>query len=70
MTAADMIPQPSARIIDGMVQKLRGDQKTFAEVVDCMMSMVLQGQTASASIWSSTFTEIVRSRMLRERREA
>ena len=50
MTAADMIPQPSARIIDGMVQKLRGDQKTFAEVADCMMSMVLHEGTDSQRI--------------------
>ena len=44
MTAADVIPQPCARIIDGMamVQMIRGDQKTFAKVADIMMmSMVL-----------------------------
>ena len=45
--AADVIPQPSARIIDGMamVQKIRGDQKTFAEVTDNMLSMVLHEGT-------------------------
>jgi len=43
MTAADMIPQPCGRIFDEMVmlQKIRGDQKTFAELADSMMSMVL-----------------------------
>ena len=43
MTAADMIPQPCARIMDGMsmVQKIRGDQKTFAEVADNFIYMVL-----------------------------
>ena len=43
MTAADVIPQPCGRIIGGMamVQKIRGDQKTFAEVADSMTSMVL-----------------------------
>ena len=48
-TAADVIPQPCARIIDGMamVQKIRGDQKTFAEVADSMMSMVLHEGTDS-----------------------
>lgn len=41
--AADVIPQPSTRIIDGMamVQKIKGDQKTFAEVADCVLSMAL-----------------------------
>ena len=34
MTPGEEIPQPYARIIDGMglVQKIRGDQKIFAEV--------------------------------------
>ena len=43
MTAADMIPQPCGRIFDGMVmvQEIRGDQTTFAELADSMMSMVL-----------------------------
>ena len=45
--AADVIPQPSARIIDGMtmVQKIREDQKTFAEVADDTISMVLHEGT-------------------------
>ena len=52
MAAADMTPHPSARIIDGMamVQKLRGNQKTFAEVAECMMSMVLHEGTDSQRI--------------------
>ena len=52
MTAADVIPQPCARIIDGMamVQKIRGDQNTFAEVADSMMSMVLHEGTDSQRI--------------------
>ena len=37
----------SARTVDGitMVQKIRGDQKTFAEVADRMMSIVLHEGT-------------------------
>ena len=36
MTAAEMILQPWARIMDGMAmtQKIRGDQKTFVEVAE------------------------------------
>ena len=47
-----MIPQPSVRIIDGMamVQKIRGDQKTLAEVADDMLSMVLHEGTDSPRI--------------------
>jgi len=52
MTAADMIPQPCGRIFDEMVmlQKIRGDQKTFAELADSMMSMVLHEGTDSQRI--------------------
>lgn len=52
ITAADVIPQPCARIIDGMamVQKMRGDQKTFAEVADCLMSITLNEGTDSQRI--------------------
>ena len=51
MTAADMIPQPCAQIIDGMamVQKIRGD-KTFAEVADNLMYIVLNEGTDSQRI--------------------
>jgi hypothetical protein len=52
ITAADTIPQPCARIIDGMamVQKIRGDLKTFAEVADCLMSITLNEGTDSQRI--------------------
>ena len=52
MTAADMIPQPRVRIIDcmAMVQKIRGDQKTFAEVADSLIYMVLNEETDSQRI--------------------
>ena len=46
-----------------MVQKIRGDQKTFAEVADILMYMVLnEGRDAGASVltWSSSSTEIIR----------
>lgn len=57
-----------------MVQKIRGDQGTFAEVVDSMMSMmVLHKEAVSQSVhileWSSTFTDIIQSRTPREREE-
>jgi len=41
MTAADMIPLPCGRIIDGMtmVQMMRGNEKTIAEVAGNVMSM-------------------------------
>lgn len=52
MTAADMVPQSCARIMDGMsmVQKIRGDQKTFAEVADNFIYMVLNEGTDSQRI--------------------
>jgi len=52
MTEVDMIPQPCGRIFDGMVmvQKIRGDQKTFAELADSMMSMLLPEGTNSQRI--------------------
>ena len=41
--AADVIPQPSACLIDGMalVQRLKGGQKTFAEIAEFLLSMAL-----------------------------
>ena len=41
--AADSIPQPSVCVIDGMalVQRLKGDQKTFAAVAKTLLSRVL-----------------------------
>lgn len=52
ITPADEIPQPCARVIDGMamVQKIGGDQKTFAEVADTLMSIVLNEGTNSERI--------------------
>jgi len=55
-----------------MVQKIRDDQGTFAEVADSMMSMmVLHKEAVSQSVhilaWSSTFTDIIQSRTQRER---
>jgi len=48
MTTGDMIPL-SWRIIDGMimVQKIRGNEKTVAEVAGSMMSMGLHERTDS-----------------------
>ena len=41
--AADSIPQPSVCVIDGMalVQRLKGDQKTFAAVAETLLCRVL-----------------------------
>ena len=41
--AADVIPQPSACLIDGMalVQRLKGGQATFAEIAESLLSMAL-----------------------------
>ena len=52
MTAAEMIPQPCARIMDGMamIQKIRGDQKTFAEVAESLMYLVLNEGTDSQRV--------------------
>ena len=52
MTAAHMIPQRCRRIFDEMVmlQKIRGDQKTFAKLADSKMSMVLHEGTDSQRI--------------------
>ena len=47
-----MIPQPCARIMDGMamIQKIRGDQKTFAEVAESLMYLVLNEGTDSQRV--------------------
>ena len=52
ITRAEEIPLPCARILDGMamVQKIAGDQKTFAEVADTLMSIVLNEGTNSEHI--------------------
>ena len=50
--AADVIPQPSACLIDGMalVQRLKGDKKTFAEIAESLFSMALNEGTSSDRI--------------------
>ena len=50
--AADVIPQPSACLIDGMalVQRLKGDQKTLAEIAESLLSMALNEGTSSDRI--------------------
>ena len=48
--AADVVPQPSACLIDGMalVQRLKGDQKTwFAQIAESLLSMALNEGTLS-----------------------
>ncbi|KAK3751112.1 hypothetical protein QZH41_016239, partial [Actinostola sp. cb2023] len=48
--AVESIPEPSACIIDGMamVQRLKGDHKSFAEVADALMAMFLrEGATSN-----------------------
>ena len=50
--AADVIPQPSACLIDSMalVQRLKGGQKTFAEIAGSLLSMALNEGTSSDRI--------------------
>ena len=50
--AADGIPQPSTCLIDGMalVQRLKGDQKTLAEIAESLLSMALNEGTSSDRI--------------------
>ena len=44
VTPAESIPQPSATIVDGMnlVQRIKGDHKTFAELADNILSMAIK----------------------------
>ncbi|KAK3750403.1 hypothetical protein QZH41_005565 [Actinostola sp. cb2023] len=50
--AVDIIPLPSATIIDGMalVQRLKGDHKTFSEVGDALLNMALNESYQSTRI--------------------
>ena len=50
--AADVIPRLSACLIDGMalVQRLKGGQKTFAEIAESLLSMALNEGTSSDKI--------------------
>ena len=52
LTAADVILQPCAIVFNGMamVHKVKGDQKTFAEMADSLMEMVLHEGTDSQCI--------------------
>ena len=58
LTAADVILQPCAIVFNGMamVHKVKGDQKTFAEMADSLMEMVLHEGTDSVLTWSLMFT--------------
>ena len=49
---ADVIPQPSACMIDGMalLQRLKGDHKTFSEVAESLMDIVLHEGSSSQRI--------------------
>ena len=49
--AIEAIPQPSACIIDGMamVQRLKGDHKTFAEIADALMAIYMTLQRGATS---------------------
>jgi len=53
MTAADMIPLSCARIIDEiiMVQKIRGNEETIAEVAGSMMFICLHEGTDNQRIY-------------------
>ena len=50
--AVEAIPNPSACIIEGMsmVQRLKGDHKTFAEIADALMTMILREGATSKRI--------------------
>ena len=49
---ADVIPQPSASMVDAMalVQRLKGDHKTFAEVAESLLCLVLHEGSNSERI--------------------
>ena len=50
--AADVILQPSACLIGGMAlfQRLKGGQKTFAEIAESLLNMALNEGTSSDKI--------------------
>ena len=52
LEAVENLPSRSACIIDGMamVQRLNGDHKTFREVADLLLSMVLREGASSSRI--------------------
>ena len=50
--AADVVPQPSGCLMEGMavVQRLKGAQKTFPEIAECLLSMAFNEGTMSDRI--------------------
>ena len=70
LTAADVIPQPCAIVINGMamVQKVKGDQKTFAEMAESLMEMVLHEGTESQCI--DVVFDVYRDRKARLRNQS
>jgi len=52
VSAAEVIPESSATVIDGMslVQKLKGNDKTYAELAETALSHVLHGGAKSSRI--------------------
>ena len=50
--AVEAIPNPSACITDGMsmVQRLKGDHKTFAEIADAVMTTILREGATSKRV--------------------
>ena len=52
VSASEVIPEPSATVIDGMslVQKLKGNDKTFAELAETALSHVLHEGAKSSRI--------------------
>ena len=68
--SVEAIPNPSACIIDGMsmVQRLKGDHKTFAEIADVLMAMILREGATSKRI--DVVFDVYRSRNVdKEHRE-
>ena len=72
--AVENLPPQSACIIDGMamVQRLKGDQKTFREVADMLLAMVLREGASSARIDAvfDVYRKISIKNAEREKREA
>ena len=71
--AAETISQPSAFIIDGMamVQRLKGDHMSFAEIADVLMTMIMREGATSRRIdvVFDVYREISIENTERERRE-
>ena len=65
---AEIIPELSATIIDGMslVQKIKGNDQTFSQLAESVLTHILH-EGVPESMWSSIRTEKTRSRTLRDR---